>query len=371
VSLHVKIDREAAMLCCRRAGAATPKKTTLPIIAGLLLRSEGGRLHVTGTDTEMQVSAHAHAEVLSEGALVVSAEHLTAALWSLPKVASVRFESSDKGLLTVASGATEFQLPTLAAGDFPTLAARPVPGGGMIDGAALRRIIDKVEVCSSREETRYLLRSVYLHTVQVGGGRYLRAVATNLNQIAWSEIEVAEDFSDFSVLVSHATALRLCRVLYTAGDVRLAVGDSQIQVHGDDWSFASKVLDGQYVSYQRALPTEPGRKIRAWRRPLLEGLRRVQATSKQKGTMVKVAGAANRLALSVRNWNETASKDTVEVEYDGPDFEVGYIGDPLVGLLSQVSDDVVELEYTGPQAPLVIRDPSDLRSTYITTAAAL
>ena len=98
------------------------KRHTLPILANILIRKDGQAVSFLSTDIEVQITTQADIGAGDEaGATTVSARKLLDILRALPEAGEVTLSVANKKM-TVQSGKSRFNLQTLAAEDFPTVA---------------------------------------------------------------------------------------------------------------------------------------------------------------------------------------------------------------------------------------------------------
>src|SRR5213595_2364752 len=100
---------------------AVSTRASVQILSGVLLRAEGGRLHLAATDMELSLRSSLDAQVEGDGAVVVPGRLLVELVRLLP-AAEVSIEyRADEGVVHVVSGASTASLHTYAAEDFPRL----------------------------------------------------------------------------------------------------------------------------------------------------------------------------------------------------------------------------------------------------------
>ncbi|MFF4344270.1 DNA polymerase III subunit beta [Kitasatospora sp. NPDC001540] len=165
---------------------ALPARPPIPVLAGMLLTTTDGSLHLAASDTEVYTSDTATAEVADDGRALVPGRLLADICSRLPKGAEVDLELVDKGArLSVASRAARFTLPTLPLDEYPALPALPdavatVPADAFADAVA------QVVVAASTEDALPALTGVQLRL----DGELLVLLATDRYRIARRELAV-------------------------------------------------------------------------------------------------------------------------------------------------------------------------------------
>src|SRR5712691_6138190 len=96
-------------------------RTAVQILSGVLLRAEGGELHLAATDMELSLRASLEARVEGEGAVVVPGRLLADLVRLLPDAEVTIAHGAEEGVVHVTSGASYSRLHTYNAEDFPRL----------------------------------------------------------------------------------------------------------------------------------------------------------------------------------------------------------------------------------------------------------
>src|ERR671935_2060059 len=121
---------EALKLTCARdelvaklavVSRAVSTRTAVQILAGILLRAEGGELHLAATDMELSLRTSLEAQVEGEGAVVVPGRLLLDIARGLPESEVAIEHRAEEGAVQITSGSALYRLNTYAADDFPRL----------------------------------------------------------------------------------------------------------------------------------------------------------------------------------------------------------------------------------------------------------
>lgn len=157
--MEFRIDRTAFAEAVGRAVRALPARTPVPVLGGLLLEADAGRLAVTGFDFEAAVRVEAEAEIPVPGRVLVLGRRLLEVCRVLPDgPVSCVLEASR---FTVEADGTRFGLSTLPLAEYPALPAAPAPYG-TVDAAAFATAVAQVAVAAGRDDTLPLLTGVQL-----------------------------------------------------------------------------------------------------------------------------------------------------------------------------------------------------------------
>src|ERR671935_1572119 len=133
---------------------AVSARASVQILAGVLLRAEGGRLHLAATDMELSLRSSLEAQVSGDGAVVVPGRLLVDLVRLLPAQEVSIEHRSDEGVVHVTSGSSSASLHTYAAGGFPRLPGLDTVGAFTIERGALLDTVARVSRSASRDESR-------------------------------------------------------------------------------------------------------------------------------------------------------------------------------------------------------------------------
>src|SRR5271154_5419591 len=118
----VKAQRDALLRPLQIVSGIVERRHTLPILANILIRKDGQRVSFLSTDIEVQITTHADIGSGTDSvSTTVAARKLLDILRALPEASEVTLSVSNKKM-TVQSGKSRFNLQTLAAEEFPTVA---------------------------------------------------------------------------------------------------------------------------------------------------------------------------------------------------------------------------------------------------------
>ena len=94
------------------------KRSTLPILANLLLEATADGLHVGASDLEVTVRGVARADVIKEGSVTLPAGKLHEIARSLPD-AEVHFQLKDRNQVSIKCERSHFRIPSQPREEFP------------------------------------------------------------------------------------------------------------------------------------------------------------------------------------------------------------------------------------------------------------
>src|SRR6266576_5471817 len=132
---------------------AVSTRASVQILSGVLLRAEGGRLHLAATDMELSLRSSLEAQVDGDGAVVVPGRLLADLVRLLPDEQVTLEYRAEEGVVHVMCGPTTSTLHTYAADDFPRLPDLDAVGTFTVDRESLLDTVARVARSASRDES--------------------------------------------------------------------------------------------------------------------------------------------------------------------------------------------------------------------------
>jgi len=350
-------------------------RNTIPILSTVLLSS--GPSTMTFTVSDLDIIMQRQADLAQPGrgqamALCVDARALSDIARKLPADAEATMEAKD-GKLVLKAGRSRFNLPTLAADDFPVMATGDWDAQFEMPSADLIAMIDSVRFAMSSEETRYYLNGIFLHAPGAGGDGRMIAVATDGNRLARFHCDLPEGAEVMpDIIVARKTVAVLDKLLDDhAGPVDIAVSASKIRLSFGTVDLTAKLVDGTFPDYTRVIPV--GNNQGWWVKPkeLAEAVDRVTTISTDKTRVVSIALNANVATLTVRSPDIGEATEEVDCIYDGAPMTIGFNGAYLMDVLRHMEGGDAAHEghaaamLAEPSSPALWRGSEDSRRLYV------
>jgi DNA polymerase-3 subunit beta len=251
------------------AADIVPEKVTIPILAHALLVAESGALSVAATDLDRRAISRADAKVVKPGAVTVNAATFSNWLHGHDRHAEVAL-SADHNKLLARIGQSSLQLPTLPATDFPAPFDMNAITNFQLTEAEHRRLFRETAPVIPATEGRFQLCGLYLRCVD----RKLIAVASERKRIIEASIDAPADLEEFSVIIPRDLVLAVAKM---KGDIVLHVGEKHVEIENGNCTITSRLIDGVYLDYRRAIPPLSDNTIEVDRSTLIGSLELLRA----------------------------------------------------------------------------------------------
>ena len=334
-------------------------RSALPVLSGILLQAAEGRLDLFATDMELSIKANVATPVERDGEIVVPARLFSDVVRNLPDE-DVVIEAGDSAV-KVSAGRAAFSLNSWAAADFPQTSTFDMTGAFKVGREPFVETLNKVGRAASRDETRPILTGV-LMTIM---GDTLKMVATDSYRLAVKETKLDHALeAEVQAIVPVKALGEVTRLAASLGqgDIEVAIGENQAVFKlsdptGDVW-IASRLIEGQFPNYRQLLPDTFEHEVVIERGQLMATARRVSLLA-QKNAPLRMSFAENRLTMKALTQDVGQAEETLDVEFSGEPFEIGFNPGYLVEGVDAVDDASAVLRFTSPLRPGIISGPDE------------
>ncbi|MFP4682055.1 MAG: DNA polymerase III subunit beta [Ectothiorhodospira sp.] len=360
--MRFSIQREALLKPLQQVIGAVEKRQTMPILGNVLIRADEQGLSLVATDLEVEWLAHWDHQVDQPGQTTVSARKLLDICRALPDEATIQVRQEEDRLMVV-SGRSRFQLSTLPAADFPEL--ETVKGGLTLE-IPQREMLDLIErtaFAMAVQDVRFYLNGLML---EMERGR-LRSVATDGHRLSLYEVQVAvETEQPQQVILPRKGVMELSRLLDRVDDpVCLEVGTNHLRAVFSGVRFTSKLIDGRFPDYRRVIPQEEGHVMKVDREVLRQALSRTAILSNEKYRGVRMELTRDRLVLQAHNPEQEEAEAELEVEYQGPDLEIGFNVSYLTDVMGHLGGEHVRMGLRDAASSVLVKDSDFAQALYV------
>jgi DNA polymerase-3 subunit beta len=317
------------------------RKSTIPILANVLLEASDGTVRLLATDLEVSLRSTCEASIARGGALTLPAKKLFEIVKALPDT-DVRIEQ-DGTNVKVAADRFESKMQTLPREDFPTLPEATGRGAVTLPRKGLRDLIARTQFAITGEDTRYYLNGAQF----IVKGTTMVMVATDGHRLALVTSQLAADATgtEFKAIIPKKTLTELSRLLSDGdSDIVYELGENHQFFHVGDRLLISRIHEGQFPAYERVIPKGNDKKIEFERDRLTNAVKRVAILSNDRSRAVKFDIQAGRVEISSESPDFGEAREQVMVDYSGAAMQICFNAQYVADFLAVVETDNVQLE---------------------------
>ncbi|BBA98722.1 putative DNA polymerase III beta subunit [Actinacidiphila reveromycinica] len=351
--MKIRVERDVLAEAVAWAARSLPARPPVPVLAGLLLKAEEGKLSLSGFDYEVSARVSVEAEVDEEGTVLVSGRLLADISRALP---NRPVEISTDGVrVTVVCGSSRFTLHTLPVEEYPALPAMPT-ASGTVPGDVFAAAAAQVAIAAGRDDTLPVLTGV---RIEIEGDTVTLA-ATDRYRFAVREFLWKPEQADISaVALVPAKTLQDTAKSLTSGDtVSIALagageGEGLIGFEGAGRRTTTRLLEGDLPKYRTLFPTEFASVAVIETAPLVEAVKRVALVA-ERNTPVRLSFEQGVLTLEAGSSDDAQAVERVEAKLDGDDISIAFNPTFLLDGLSAIDSPAAQLSFTTSTKPALL-----------------
>jgi DNA polymerase-3 subunit beta len=352
--MEVVLDRDAFLRGLQMVQNIVEPRQTLPILANVLMETEGETVRLTATDLEVGARVSVPARVTGKGAITVSARKLAEIVKELP-AAAVSLKVTENAGVAIRCGGASYKLVGMTPDDFPPVVPASPAHWLKLEAKTLREMLVQTSFAVSHDETRYALNGVLFSL----SGKEARLVATDGHRLAMSTRTLGEMGGSVTGIVPRKAITEITRVLGVGEDVQIAITENQFVLQMPNFVMTARLIEGQFPNYEAVIPkSHPGR-LAISRGALTSALRRVAVMAEERNKPVKFVLAPAALKLSASSPDLGEAEETIDIDYSGNEVTIGFNSRYILDAMAPVEKDQIVLEFKDGLSPGVIRSVED------------
>jgi DNA polymerase-3 subunit beta len=358
--MEFNINKNVFLKGIQKTLGIVEKKTTMPILSNLLIRTYQGRIKIIAADREIGLVADYEAEIIREGDITLSAKKIHEMVREI-QGDIIHVSKTEKDVVILTCKKEIYRIPGIPAADYPTVEDQEGIPMYKIKGTLLGEMIRKTAFAISTDEMRKNLTGVYFETDRVGETSFVRMAATDGHRLAVIKVDVGEEEKDFlsmdkGVIIPRKGLSEIRRLVEEeSGDVFIGINKGACTLKTDHTLLRVSLIDGEYPDYKRVIPSERGVVVGVGKNTFLHSLRRMSVISSDRYSGVIISLFNDRMVLNSTNPDVGEANDEIEVSYQGEERSVGYNVTYLIDAIDVIDEEWVDLEIGLAMKPAVIR----------------
>lgn len=337
---------------------AVPVKSSLPILANVLISTEKGRVKLSATNLETAITTYIGASVKEEGAITVPAKLLKEFVTNLPP--STIEVHLDNDILYIASQKTKSKFNGNSAADYPELPTFPEDSKVVsIDPRLFDEAVSVVAFASGSDTSRPIFTGVYLNL----SGDKLVLTSTDGFRLSEKIIDVKNNTKDFSVIIPAKTLAEVSKIFSVSVEpIKFTLNSEEnlALFEAEDTFVATRTIDGNYLDYKRIIPTSHLLKAVFSAADFLEAVRLTNIFAKEGNNTLKIRFDPEQSLIKVASLSEETGENESQfaAELEGELLDIAFNSKYLLEFLGNVKTERISFKTNGNVAACVL-EPED------------
>jgi DNA polymerase III subunit beta len=345
---------------------AVSPRSTLPVLANVLIASDEGRLRLSATNLEMGITCWIPARIEEDGSTTVPARTFSDLVTTLPSDQVLLRLDPATQTLNVRGGTSTNDIKCIDAQEFPPMPAPDFEGAVQINTGDFREMIHQVAFAASSDEARPVLMGVL---VQVDRDKLTMAAADGFRLSVRKAVLSTPSAAPVSAIVPAQALKELARVATESDEpiyMVLPKGRGQVVFRVRDVEVVSQLIDGTFPDFQQIIPRSYKSRTLVSTSSLLKACKQAEIFAREGSNVarlnIKSAQSEmqpSELEISATS-EETGKNETiVEATVDGNGLLIAFNVKFLREALEVIRTPNVALETSAPNAPGVVRPVGD------------
>jgi DNA polymerase-3 subunit beta len=343
-------------------GRAVATRSTLPVLANILLETDEGQLRLAATNLEVGVNCWIGARVEEEGSTTVPARLLTEFVNSLPP-GHIDMELNERTqTLNLKCARFEANIKGISPSEFPDVpTAENINGQNNLhlESEIFKRMIDQVVFAAATDESRPILTGVLAHFHQGG----LTLAAADGFRLSVTNADVGMDVDEMVKVIIPARALKeLSRI---SGDHEeemeiITPQRNQILFHQPNTDVVSQIIDGNFPDYTQIIPKSHTTRSIVNTQELLKAVKVSFLFARDAAELIRfqiLPGSELSPGQIVVTGTSSEFGDNVseiDASIEGEEVEIAFNARYMIDALSVMGTPEVALETSTPSSPGVL-----------------
>jgi DNA polymerase III subunit beta len=340
---------------------AVSPRSTLPVLANVLVATDEGRLRLSATNLELGVTCWIGAKVEEDGETTVPARTFT------DLVNTLTDERVDMSLtvrtqtLNIRAGSSNTDIKCIDAQEFPPLPATDMTEGVQISVADLKELIHQVIFAASSDEARPILTGV---KVDVNGDQITLAAADGFRLSVRTTRLPSPDSQPVSAVIPARALAELARIIGDGDEVVgmvIPTGRGQVVFRTRDIELVSQLIEGVFPEYEQIIPKNYGTRTVLTTSAFLKACRQAEIFARDGSNIARLEikpgegmGPGN-VQISAQSEQSGSNETVVDATIEGDPILIAFNVRYLREVLDVIPTPNVALETTAPASPGVIR----------------
>ncbi len=346
-------------------GRAVSTRSTLPVLANVLVATDHGRLRLSATNLEIVITCWVGAKVQEEGAITIPARTLTDLVNALPQDQVDLKLNETTQTVHVSCLRTQANIKGIDAQEFPLVPDPDKENQIRLEADVFKQMINQVSFAAASDDARPTLTGV---STTFSGSEVLMA-ATDGFRLSLRSAHIPGYVEEpFSVIIPARALTDVARIIdddLEAVYISLPKGRNQIIFNMDNVVLVSQLIDGTFPDYQPIVPTKKNTRTVVNTAEFRKACKTADIFARESSNTARISvdpgeGMAPAFATIVATSTETGDNEAqIEASVEGQPIEIAFNVKYMTEVLNVIETPQVALETTSAMEPGVVKPVGD------------
>lgn len=340
---------------------AVSPRSTLPVLANVLVATDEGRLRLSATNLEMGITCWIGAKIAEEGSTTVPARTFADLVGTLPNGQVDMDLAASTQTLNVRSGASVTDIKCIDSQEFPPMPVPELDDGITFKVSDIKEMIRQVVFAASTDDARPVLTGVLL---TVDGKQVTMAAADGFRLSVRSADLPAKVDQPIHAIIPGRALQELARV---AGDgdeivtMALPSGRGQVVFRLKDVELTTQLIEGNFPEFEQIIPAGHNTRTVVSTDSFLKACKQAEIFARDGSHIARLNVTPGddlqpgQVEISAQSEETGSSEAVIDATVEGPSLTIAFNVRYLREVLDVVATPNVALETTVAAAPGVVR----------------
>lgn len=360
--MRFTINKEQFQKGLTQAARAVPSKSTLPILANLMLDLNERGLEVTGSNSDITIRSTVpyrkdEREIIRNvglGSTLVNAKKIVDIIRAMDGE-EVSVEVIDDAIMKIDDDRSSFRLNCIKAEEYPDIDLEPSGTLFDIPCSTLTGLVEQSAFAASLREQRLILTALHL---EAENGKLI-ATATDSARLARKEVSIESDVR-FVANIPARLISDIVKMFDNASMVTVSVSDRKMLFDFDRTLVSSRLIPGDYPLTRSIIPQNFNDTLEANAAELLGAMNRVRIVSSDSEPVVTLSMREEEVEVSAKSDASGSALEKISTfQYTGDRLDVSFNSQFVIDAIRAVRSEDVVICFLGEMKPFVVKNPKD------------
>jgi len=343
---------------------AVSPRSTLPVLANVLVATDEGRLRLSATNLELGITCWIPAQIQEEGSVTVPARTLVDLVSTFPPDNVNLSLDIRTQTINLVCNSSVHDIKGIDAQDFPPMPVPDLSDGVELNLADFKEMIQQVAFAASMDEARPVLQGVKMEVTE----DLITLAATDGFRISVRKQPLANPIKEnFSIIIPARAMSELARVSGDSDKIVTMVvpqGRGQVIFHLKDTELVSQLIDGNFPDFRAIVPKSFKTSTVVSTPAFLKACKQAEIIAREGNNVIRLdiipeESGPGRVEISAQTEETGKSDIKVEATIEGSGLLIAFNVKFLREILEVVRTANVAVETNANNTPVILHPVGD------------
>ena len=335
---------------------AVPTRTTMNILARILIDATTYEIKFTGNDMELGIETIVEGEIIEKGKIAIDAKLFSEIVRKLPdNDITLTTDSNNNALITCEK--SKFNIAGKSGDDFSYLPAIIKDKMITLSQFQLKEVINQTIFSIAINDNNKMMTG---ELFEVNEGT-LKVVGLDGHRIAIRNIKLEGRSDDVRVVIPGKTLQEISKILNADAEsfVNIYFTNNHVLFEFDQTHVVSRLIEGDYFKISQMLSNDYETKVSINKKEFLDSIDRANLLIREGDKKPIIINILNGLLQVNVNSAIGALNEDIDIDKEGKDIMIGFNPKFLMDALRVIDDENVTMYLVNHKSPCFIRDKEE------------